>query len=218
MSCRNRCNRPISTSAHTLCPCPLDRVAINHVPINPIPDHHDQIPIQTGHAFIVMGVSGSGKTTLGTHLARALRADFRDADDFHDANSVAKMRAGVPLTDLDRAPWLARLNALLRTYVHDTRSVVLACSALKAQYRDAILADVPAARLIFLDGDYETIATRIRERRASSSHYMPEGLLQSQFDALEAPADAIVIDVGLPPDAQLRCVLESINESLTWSA
>jgi gluconokinase len=168
-------------------------------------------PLENGVAIIVMGVSGSGKTTLGTLIARAIDANFYDADDYHDAPSVEKMRAGVPLTDQDRAPWLARLNDLLLTNIRAQRRVVLACSALKADYRHAILHDVPNARLILLDGGYETIAARMRKRSATTSHYMPEALLRSQFDTLERPNDAIVIDVGLSCDAQLECALASLK-------
>ncbi|TAG71415.1 MAG: gluconokinase [Burkholderiales bacterium] len=188
-----------------------------------------------------MGVSGSGKTTLANNLAIVLNGKAYDADDFHDPASVAKMRAGVPLTDADRAPWLRALNRLLHSYAAtDTRGdaidalacaspngtddtddtdgsgapagpVVLACSALKASYREEIFRGIEATRLIFLDGDYETIAARIRERSATTSHYMPEALLRSQFDALERPSAAICIDVTLPPEAQLKCALYALN-------
>jgi gluconokinase len=180
-------------------------------------------------AIVVMGVSGSGKTTLTANLAMKLSGKAYDADDFHDPASVAKMRAGVPLTDTDRAPWLRALNRLLHSHTAAKTHgeaiealacaspdgtdgpVVLACSALKASYRDEIFRGIEATRLIFLDGDYETIAARIRERSATTSHYMPETLLQSQFDALERPSAAISIDVTLPPAAQLKCALHALN-------
>jgi gluconokinase len=161
-------------------------------------------------AIVVMGVSGSGKTTLAAQLARSINAEFHDADDFHDETSIVKMRDGVALTDEDRAPWLARLNALLRAHASEGRSIVLACSALKESYRDAMLRDVANAQLILLDGDFETIAARMRERSATTAHYMPEALLQSQFEALERPPNAIVIDVNLSPDAQLACAMNSL--------
>jgi gluconokinase len=158
-----------------------------------------------------MGVSGSGKSTLGARLSEAIGAEFHDADDYHDESCILKMRDGIALTDTDRAPWLARLNALLREHCDAGCSVVLACSALKANYREAILRDVPNVRLIFLDGDYATIASRMRERSATTAHYMPEALLQSQFDALEPPESAIVINVRLSLTAQLRCALTSLG-------
>ncbi len=157
-----------------------------------------------------MGVSGSGKSTLAAQLARAENAEFHDADDYHDEANIVKMRDGIALTDEDRAPWLARLNALLREHVSEGRSIVLACSALKESYREAMLRNVANVRLILLDGDFATISARIRERSATMAHYMPEALLQSQFDALERPANAIVIDVHLSPQAQLACAVASL--------
>lgn len=171
---------------------------------------YDHSPQGVGRSVVIMGVSGSGKTTLAVRLSRAIDADFYDADDYHDTANVAKMREGVALTDEDRAPWLARLNALLRERAAMGKATVLACSALKQRYRDVLLNDVPDARLILLDGDFETIAARMRERSAATGHYMPEALLQSQFDALEPPLDAIVIDVKLSPEAQLQCAIASL--------
>lgn len=167
-----------------------------------------------------MGVAGSGKTTLATHLAKAIGGKAFDADDFHAPESVEKMRAGVALGDEDRAPWLVRLNELLRAHAEAISRgsageavppLVLACSALKESYREEIFRGVHHARLIFLDGDYETIARRIRERSETTTHYMPEALLQSQFDALERPSSAITIDVSLSPEAQLQCALASLG-------
>jgi gluconokinase len=168
-------------------------------------------PSNLGVAVVVMGVSGSGKSTLAAQLSSAISAEFHDADDYHDEANIVKMRDGVALTDYDRAPWLARLNALLRTHASEGRNIVLACSALKESYREAMLRGVANAQLILLDGDFETIAARIRERSATTAHYMPEALLQSQFDALERPPNAIVIDVNLPPEAQLQCAIASLS-------
>lgn len=168
-------------------------------------------PVQCGASVIVMGVSGSGKTTLAVLLARAMSAAFIDADEFHPATNVEKMRQGVPLTDEDRAPWLARLNAALREASFRGENVVLACSALRASYRNAIANGVPQLHWVFLDGQFETIAARIRARSANSDHYMPESLLKSQFDTLERPTDAIVLDVALSSEAQLACVLATLE-------
>ena len=145
---------------------------------------------------VVMGVTGAGKTTVGRALAEALGAEFLDADDYHPPASVAKMHGGVPLTDADRAPWLARLNAVLRERAASGAAAVLACSALKASYRDVLLKDLPDARLVYLRGSRETIAARLAGRRG---HYMNPGLLESQFAALEEPADAIVAEVAADP-------------------
>jgi gluconokinase len=147
---------------------------------------------------VVMGVAGSGKTTVGRLLAAALGAEFIDADDHHPPANVAKMRAGTPLTDADREPWLERLNALLRERTARGASVVLACSALKAAYRDALLRELPDARLVYLRGSRELIGARLAARRG---HYMNPALLDSQFAALEEPADGIAVDVAGTPEA-----------------
>jgi gluconokinase len=151
---------------------------------------------------VVMGVTGAGKTTVGRLLARALGCEFLDADDYHPAANVAKMRAGEPLTDEDRAPWLARLNELLQARA--AGGAVLACSALKQRYRDRLLAGVPEGRLVYLRGTKALIAARLEARRG---HYMNPALLDSQFAALEEPADAIVADIGATPEAIAAAVL-----------
>ena len=145
---------------------------------------------------ILMGVTGAGKTTVGRLLADALGAEFIDADDFHPPANVAKMRAGVPLDDADRAPWLARLNALLQSRAD--ADVVLACSALKQRYRTALTAGLEGARIAHLTGSRDLLQERLRERRG---HYMNPALLDSQLETLEAPAGALVVDVAEPPEA-----------------
>ena len=157
---------------------------------------------------VVMGVAGAGKTTVGQQLAAALGAEFVDADDHHPPANVAKMRGGTPLTDADRQPWLARLNALLRERAAAGRGIVLACSALKAAYRETLLEGLPDARVVHLRGAKPLIAARLAARRG---HYMNPGLLESQFAALESPADAIVVDIGAPPDAILAAVLRELR-------
>lgn len=156
-----------------------------------------------------MGVSGCGKTTVGRALAERLNATFLDADDFHPDANVAKMRAGTPLNDDDRAPWLATLNDELRTRSVHGEQVVLACSALKKNYRAAISGGLPRARWIFLEGSFDVIAARLRER---PNHYMPESLLRSQFDALERPDDAITISIELSPDEQVEAALYALRD------
>jgi gluconokinase len=149
-------------------------------------------------AVVVMGVSGCGKTSVGELLARRLGARFVDADDHHPPANVEKMRRGEPLDDADRAPWLARLNALLRHAVARGDPVVLACSALRRRYRDALSDRLPGLRFVHLSGSYALIADRLAQRRHA---YMPPTLLRSQFDALEPPQDAIVIGIDAPVDA-----------------
>lgn len=156
-----------------------------------------------------MGVSGCGKTTVGRALATRLNATFLDADDFHPEANVTKMRAGTPLNDADRAPWLAALNHELRKRSGQKELVVLACSALKINYRTAISEGLPQARWIFLDGSFELIAARMRKR---PNHYMPESLLRSQFEALERPEGAITILIELSPDEQVEAALFALRD------
>lgn len=147
---------------------------------------------------IVMGVTGCGKTTVGAMLAQDCGWKFHDADDFHPAENVAKMKRGEALTDADRWPWLERLNAFLLENERQGSSLVLACSALKQAYRDRLARGCAAARFVFLDGDKELIRARLLARRG---HYMNPGLLDSQFDILEWPQDALRLDIGGTPAA-----------------
>jgi gluconokinase len=140
---------------------------------------------------VVMGVCGCGKTTVGRALADELGWAFLDADAFHPEANVAKMAAGVALTDADRWPWLDRLSDELRTLRASGRHAILACSALRQTYRDR-LAAAGELRWVYLKGDATTIEPRLGARRG---HYMAPSLLASQFAALEEPAGAIVIDI-----------------------
>ncbi len=159
-------------------------------------------------AIVVMGVSGCGKTSVGQALAARLGARFVDADDFHPPANVEKMRAGVPLDDADRAPWLARLNAVMRHGVAKGEPVVLACSALRHRYRDALAERLPGLRIVHLSGSYELIAARIAARR---HRYMPASLLASQFEALEPPRDAVVVDVGGSVEETVESALRGLR-------
>ena len=161
-------------------------------------------------AIVVMGVSGCGKTTIGERLASALDWRFVDGDDYHPQANVAKMRAGTPLDDDDRMPWLDRLNAVLRHALARDERVVLACSALKGRYRAALAERVPTLAFVHLDGDPDLIAARIAAR---SHRYMPAALLASQLAALERPAGAITIDVAPEIDevvAAIRAALPGL--------
>lgn len=153
---------------------------------------------------VVMGVSGSGKTTLGQALSAGYGFRFLDADDFHPPGNVAKMRAGVPLDDADRAPWLERLASLLAASNEPT---VLACSALKARYRETLALGCPQALFVHLTGSRELIGARLSAR---TDHYMPASLLDSQMDALEAPVEdgaSITLHCGSPVDQLCGAVL-----------
>jgi gluconokinase len=147
---------------------------------------------------IVMGVAGAGKTTVGSRLAASLACEFIDADDYHPPASVQKMRAGQPLGDDDRWPWLARLNGVLQERARRGAGVVLACSALKASYREALARGLADARLVYLRGSKAVIGPRLAGR---GEHFMNPALLDSQFAALEEPRDAIVVDVDETPEA-----------------
>jgi len=142
--------------------------------------------------ILLMGVSGVGKTTIGQQLARELKWPFADADEFHSEANVARMRQGIPLDDTDRAPWLQSLHDAIANWIAAGKSVVLACSALKAAYRQQLLVG-PEVKLVYLHGDFDLLAQRLTTRHG---HYMNPGLLHSQFDTLEAPPDAISIDVS----------------------
>jgi 6-phosphogluconate dehydrogenase len=143
-------------------------------------------------AIIVMGVSGSGKTTLGTALAAKLGWAFADADDYHPEANRQKMVLGQALSDADRQPWLERLHLLLQQHILEQRPLVLACSALKDQYRQTLIGTLNDVELVFLQGNPETIAGRMKNRQ----HFMPVTLLESQFATLEPPLQAITLDIG----------------------
>lgn len=156
---------------------------------------------------IVMGVSGSGKTATGRELAAALGATFLDADDYHSPGNVAKMAAGTPLTDADRAQWLDDLAAELERHGR----VVMACSALKASYRQRLTAIRGTRPLIlYLDGSFDEIRARLEARKG---HYF-QGLsmLRSQFDTLEppAPSEAAPVSINAPLEAVVRACLDAL--------
>lgn len=143
--------------------------------------------------IVVMGVSGSGKSTVGALLATKLGLRFEDADDLHPAANVAKMAAGVPLTDEDRWPWLATVGHEL--HAASSTGLVVACSALRRGYRDAILAEAPAVRFVYLHGSRALLAKRIGHREG---HFMPAALLESQLATLEPLAiDEPGVSVGI---------------------
>jgi gluconokinase len=142
--------------------------------------------------ILIMGVTAAGKTTVGRALAEQLHWRFADADDYHSAANVAKMRAGVPLTDEDRAPWLQSLRSAILGWIAARGNVVLACSALKASYRDILIVS-PEVKLVYLRITEELAAARLAARHG---HYMNPALLRSQFETLEEPRDALILDAG----------------------
>jgi gluconokinase len=157
--------------------------------------------------IVVMGVSGTGKSTIGRALAETLDLPFVEGDDLHSEANVAKMAAGIPLTDADRAPWLDRIAAEL------DRPVVITCSALKRAYRDRLRLAAPDLVLVYLHGSPELLAARMAQR---DGHFMPTALLESQLATLEEPAadeDVIGVDVMLRPDEIVELVADRLGQS-----
>lgn len=155
--------------------------------------------------IVVMGVTGCGKTTVGAALAESLGIEFIDSDDLHSESNKKKMSSGTPLTDADREPWLQAVSRALQSH----ENVIVACSALKKSYRSTILAGAPATKFVHLSGSKELIFARLSER---SHHFMPIGLLDSQFHTLE-PLDhsetGKVFEISQPVD-------QIVNEIIAW--
>ena len=164
--------------------------------------------------FIVMGVSGCGKTSVGEALAKELGWDFYDADDFHPPENVAKMASGTPLNDSDRAPWLATLHDLISSSLMENRSGVLACSALKEPYRQQLLDGNENVQIVYLKGSYELIWSRMEKR---TDHYMKPHMLQSQFDALEEPTNALTVDISASVDEIVQEIISAVSPSRNTS-
>lgn len=157
--------------------------------------------------IVLMGVTGSGKTTVGQLLSKELGWQFYDADDFHSPANVEKMRAGIPLNDDDRKPWLEALNQLVRNCLERDENAVLACSALKESYRKFLLVD-ESIKLIYLKGDYALIRERLKARQG---HYMNPRLLDSQFETLEEPLGVWQIDVSSTPDEIVKTIKRGLG-------
>ncbi len=161
-------------------------------------------------AIVVMGVSGAGKTTIGKALARRLDMDFIDADDLHTPANVARMAAGLPLTDADRAPWLARVGAAIDDARRDGRQLVIACSALRRCYRQAIGGSAADVRIVWLTGAPELIRRRMGARQG---HFMTATMLDSQLATLEPPAPGENIP-GVDVDAAPADIVDRILAAL----
>ncbi len=152
-------------------------------------------PIQL---ILLTGVAGSGKSTVGRLLAAEFGWTYHEADDFHGAANKAKMAAGQPLNDADRAPWLAAIRAAMDASVAAGQPAVFTCSALKESYRRVLLDGLAGCQLVFLSGDRALLLSRLQGR---SGHYMKPVMLDSQLTALEPPAGALTLDIRQPPDA-----------------
>ena len=170
----------------------------------------DNIPC----ALIVMGVSGSGKSTIGERLAERLAWSYEDGDKFHPASNVAKMSAGQPLTDMDRWPWLMAIADEIDRVCLAGKHAVIACSALKRAYRNVLVHGRSDVRIIFLSGTQALIANRLAQRKG---HFMPPGLLESQFETLEPPeADENPVTVSI--DASADAIVDDIVRQLRLRA
>lgn len=161
--------------------------------------------------IVVMGVSGCGKTTIGALVAHELGLPFTDGDSLHPVENIAKMAAGTPLNDDDRAPWLQVVGQELAS---SANGLVVACSALKRSYRDAIRAQAPDAVFLHLDGTREVLSSRLEGR---SGHFMPTTLLDSQLatlEALEADEAAVVIDISVPVPALVSDAVVRLQQTV----
>jgi gluconokinase len=167
------------------------------------------------NAVVLMGVAGCGKSTVGTQLARALEARFLDADDFHPAANVARMAAGIALTDADRAVWLEALAQRLAAGRASGERLVLACSALKRSYRDTLRQGAPDLALVHLAGTPALLAARLAARQG---HYMPATLLPSQLATLEPPTpdeEGITLDIAAGPERLVQAITTHLENSMS---
>ena len=157
---------------------------------------------------IVMGVSGAGKTTVGTRLARALGWTFRDGDDYHSPDGIAKMSGGLALTDVDREPWLERMREVIAQALAADEGLVLACSALKESYRRRLSVDAAREKWVYLHVSREVLAERLANRRG---HFMSAALLDSQLATLEVPQVALSVDASATPDEMVAHILQALG-------
>lgn len=156
----------------------------------------------------IMGVAGSGKTTIGKKLSIAAGIPFFDGDDFHPPANKEKMHAGQPLNDDDRKDWLIRINELAKEHSQKWGAII-ACSALKEKYRTVLSDEIKIpVHWVLLQGGFELIHERMKTRK---DHFMPPGLLQSQFDTLEMPVNSIMIDIKNSPDEIVEYILQKLK-------
>jgi len=156
---------------------------------------------------LVMGTTGAGKTTVGILIAQGLGWIFLDADDFHPAANIEKMKHGIPLTDTDRAPWLSNIHSRLQQLSSEGKNAVLACSALKQSYRDTLSAGLDF-HIVYLRGTYEQMRKHILARHG---HFAGESILAGQFADLEEPTNAVVVDIAATPEGLATQAIEGLG-------
>jgi len=158
--------------------------------------------------FILMGVSATGKTSLGLALAEATGGTFFDGDDYHPESNRQKMASGQALNDDDRKPWLETLSELALARSSEPAPSFIACSALKASYRELLRSSLSSLQFVHLHTDPEILRERITARYEAGEHFMPPSLLDSQLETLEHPLDALLLDVSTPVEGLVQQFLE----------
>jgi len=159
-------------------------------------------------AIILMGVSGCGKSRVGEELSKALNWAFFDGDDFHPKANVEKMAQGIPLSDDDRRPWLERLHTMISEHLARGRSLLVACSALKENYRQTLKGNMEDVKFVHLTGSFELIYARMQQR---SDHYMKAEMLRSQFDDLEEPQNTLAVAIDQPMSEIVGEIIENLK-------
>lgn len=157
--------------------------------------------------IILMGVSGSGKTTIGRLLAREIGWSFHEGDELHSEENISRMRRGVALTDEDRLPWLQALRKLIQGALERGENAVIACSALKASYRRMLRVSDDVV-FVYLKAEASLVQQRLQRR---AGHFMSPDLLQSQFDVLEEPEDALPVEASMPPDEMVPIIRSKLS-------
>ena len=157
--------------------------------------------------IVVIGVAGSGKTTVGTMLAGAMKCPFLEGDSLHPQENIDKMSHGIPLTDSDRGPWLSAIHARMLDYFERDQDLIVACSALKQAYRRGLAKGI-SITWVYLKGSPALIRSRLKHR---PNHFMKVDLLASQFDALEEPDDALIVDVSVTPSVIVEHILSQLR-------
>lgn len=165
-------------------------------------------PAQPPLVVIITGVTGSGKTTVGQALAGRLGWDFQDADDLHSVESVERMRRGQPLNDELRRPWLDRVRGRIENAVRDNRPAVVACSALKADYRERLAGGLPGVAFVLLTAPADILRARVARR---TGHFAGPELVDSQLETLEPPANALTVDVRPTVDEIVTTICTSLH-------